>query len=144
MTSYRKTALAGGLLYLLTFIGSIGAAIFVGPAISDPGYIAGPGADQQVAVGAIFELVNVFGLIGCGIVLFSVVKKVHEGLAVGYLSTRLFEGAIITVGVLCLLAVTSLHQQAATAADPVSFLPAGRALIDVRNWALIIGGNKAA
>ena len=126
MTSYRKTALVGGILYLVTFIGSIAAAILVGPAISDPDYVTGAGADQQVALGAVFELVNVFGLIGCGVALFSVVKKVHEGLAIGYLATRLFEGATITVGVLCLLAVTSLHQQAAAAADAASLLPAGQ------------------
>jgi hypothetical protein len=144
MTSYRKTALVGGILYLVTFIGSIGAAIFVGPAITNADYVIGPGADQQVALGAIFELVNVFGLIGCGVALFSVIKKVHEGLAVGYLSSRLFEGATITVGVLSLLAVTSLHQQAAVTPDAASFLPAGRALIDIRTWAMVIGGNMAA
>jgi hypothetical protein len=131
MTSYRKTALVGGILYLVTFIGSIGAAALVGPAVTDPNYITGPGADQQVALGAIFELVNVFGLIGCGV-------------AIGYLSTRLFEGATITVGVLSLLAVTSLHQQALTTADAASFQPAARALIDVRTWAMVIGGNMAA
>jgi hypothetical protein len=144
MTSYRKTALVGGILYLVTFIGSIGAAALVGPAVTDPNYITGPGADQQVALGAIFELVNVFGLIACGVALFSVIKKVHEGLAIGYVSTRLFEGATITVGVLSLLAVTSLHQQAATTADAASFQPAARALIDVRTWAMVIGGNMAA
>src|SRR3954452_6237445 len=104
MTSYRKTALVGGILYLVTFIGSIGAAALIGPAITDPNYITGPGPDQQVALGAIFELVNVFGLIGCGAALFSVIKEAHEGLAVDYLSTRLFEGATITMGVLSLLA----------------------------------------
>lgn len=144
MTSYRKTALVGGILYLVTFVGSIAAAMLVGPAISDPDYITGPGADQQVALGAIFELVNVFALIGCGVALFSVIKKAHEGLAIGYLSTRLFEGAMITVGVLGLLAVTSLHQQAATAADAASFQPAALALIDIRTWAMVIGGNMAA
>ena len=144
MTSYRKTALVGGILYLVTFLGAIGAAALVGPAVTDPNYITGPGADQQVALGAIFELVNVFGLIGCGVALFSVIKKAHEGLAIGYLSTRLFEGAMITVGVLSLLAVTSLHHQAAAAADPGSLLPAGRALVDIRAWAMVIGGNMAA
>jgi uncharacterized protein DUF4386 len=144
MTSYRKTALVGGILYLLTFVGAIGAAILVGPAISDLDYITGLGADQQVALGAIFELINVFGLIGCAVALYSIVRKVHEGLAIGYLSSRLFEGATITVGVLCLLAVTSLHQQAATTADAASFIPAGVALIDIRTWATVIGGNMAA
>src|SRR3954454_1669026 len=144
MTSYRKTALVGGILYLLTFVGSIAAAMLVGPAITDPHYITSAGADQQVALGEVFELVNVFALIGCGVALFSVIKKAHEGLAIGYLSTRLFEGATITVGVLSLLAVTSLHQQAATTADAASFQPAARALIEIRTWAMVIGGNMAA
>ena len=144
MTSYRKTALVGGILYLLTFLGSILAAILVAPAISDPNYITGAGADQQVALGEVFELVNVFGLIGCGIALFSVIRKAHEGLAIGYLATRLFEGATITMGVLSLLAVTSLHQQAAAVGDAASFVPAGRALVEIRTWAMVIGGNMAA
>ena len=144
MTSYRKTALVGGILYLLTFVGSIAAAILVAPAISDHNYLTGGGAVQQVALGAVFELLNVFGLIGCGVALFSVIKKAHEGLAVGYLATRLFEGATITVGVFCLLALTSLHQQATAAADAASFLPAGLALVDIRTWAMVIGGNMAA
>ena len=144
MTSYRKTALVAGILYLLTFVGSIPAAFLVAPAISDPNYITGAGADQQVALGAIFELVNVFGLIGCGVALFSVVRKAHEGLAIGYLATRLFEGAIITMGVVSLLALTSLHQQSAAAGDAASLVPVGRALVDIRTWATVIGGNMAA
>jgi uncharacterized protein DUF4386 len=144
MTSYRKTALVGGILYLVTFIGAIGAAALVGPAVTDPNYITGPGADQQVALGAIFELVNVFGLIGCGVALFSVIKKAHEGLAIGYLTTRLFEGAIITMGVVSLLAVTSLHQEAAAGGDAASLAPVGRGLVEIRTWATVIGGNMAA
>jgi hypothetical protein len=144
MTSFRKTALAGGLLYLITFIGSIPAAILVGPAINDPNYIAGAGADQQVAVGLVLELVNVFGCIGCAVALFSVVRRVHEGLAIGYVTTRLFEAATITVGVISLLAVISLRQQGASTADAESLVPVGNALVAVRDWAMTLGPNMAA
>jgi hypothetical protein len=143
MTSLRKTALAGGILYLLTFLGSIPAAILVGPALNDPSYVLGAGADQQVGLGAILELVNVFGLIGCGIVFFSVVRRVHEGLAIGYLATRLFEGAIITISVVSLLSIITLRQQGAAGADGESLVPVASALVAVRNWALAIGANMA-
>jgi hypothetical protein len=143
MTSFRKTALAGGILYLVTFLGSIPAAILVGPALNDPAYVLGAGADQQVGLGAILELVNVFGLIGCGIAFFSVVRKVHEGLAIGYLATRLFEGAIITVSVISLLSVITLRQQVAAGADGESLAPVAAALVAVRNWAIVIGSNMA-
>ena len=143
MTSFRKTALVGGILYLVTFVGSIASALLVGPALNDPTYVLGAGADQQVGLGAIFELVNVFGLIGCGIAFFSVVKRVHEGLAIGYLATRLFEGAIITVSVLSLLSVITLRQQVAAGADGQSLAPVAAALVAVRNWAILIGSNMA-
>jgi hypothetical protein len=143
MTSFRKTALVGGILYLVTFVGSIASALLVGPALNDPSYVLGAGADQQVGLAAIFELVNVFGLIGCGIAFFSVVRKVHEGLAIGYLATRLFEGAIITVSVISLLSVITLRQQVAAGADGESLAPVAAALVAVRNWAIVIGSNMA-
>jgi hypothetical protein len=144
VTSFRKTALVGGILYLITFIGSIPAAILVGPAIDNPTYITSAGADQQVAIGLILELVNVFGCIACGVALFSVVRRVHEGLAIGYVTTRLFEAATITVGVLSLLAVVSLRQQGAATGDAESLLPVGSALVAVRDWAMTLGPNMAA
>ena len=144
MTSFRKAALVGGILYLVTFIGSIPAAILVGPAINDPTYVTSAGSDQQVTLGLVLELVNVFGLIGCGIAFFAVVRRVHEGLAIGYLATRLFEGAVITVGVLSLLAVVTLRQQGAADGNAETLVPVASALVAVRDWAMTIGPNMAA
>jgi hypothetical protein len=143
VTSFRKTALVGGILYLVTFVGSIASALLVGPALNDPAYVLGAGADQQIGLAAILELVNVFGLIGCGIAFFSVIKRVHEGLAIGYLATRLFEGAIITISVVSLLSVITLRQQVAAGADGESLAPVAAALVALRNWAIVIGSNMA-
>ena len=142
MTSFRKTALAGGLLYLLTFIGSIPAAILVGPA-TVPGYVMTGGSDQQVQLGAVLELVNALSVFGCAIALFSVVRRVHEGLAVGYLATRLFEAATITVGVVSILSVVTLRQQGVAAGNAAELSPIGDALASVRNWSMMIGPNMA-
>jgi hypothetical protein len=143
VTSFRKTALAGGLLYLITFIGSIPAAFLVGPALNDPAYVLGAGADQQVRLGAVLELVNVFGCLGCGIALFSVIRREHEGLAIGYLTTRLFEAAVITIGVISLLSIVTLQQQVAAGADGESVVPVAGGLAAVRNWAMVLGPNMA-
>ena len=45
MTSDRRTALAVGVLFILTFVTSIAGAIAYGSVLSDPTYISGPGAD---------------------------------------------------------------------------------------------------
>jgi hypothetical protein len=143
MSSFRKTALVGGILYLITFLGSIPAAILVGPADS-VGYVTGAGADQQVAFGLVLELVNVFGCIACGVAFFSVVRLVHEGLAIGYVTTRLFEAMTITVGVLSILSLITLRQEAAASGDAASVVPAAGALVAVRHWAMVLGPNMAA
>ena len=144
MTSFRKTALAGGLLYLLTFASSIPAAFLVGPVINDPSYVTGAGADQQVALGAILELVNAIAAFGCAVALFTVVRRVHEGLAVGYLATRLFEAATITIGIVSVLAVVSLRQEGAASGDAGPLVPVASALVAIREWAMTIGPNMAA
>jgi len=145
MTSFRKTALVGGILYLVTFVGSIASALLVGPALTDPAYVLGPGAgaDQQIGLAAILELVNVFALIGCGVAFFSVIRREHEGLAIGYVATRLFEGGVITISVVSLLSIMTLHQQAAAGADGGALVPVAAGLVAVRNWAILIGSNMA-
>ena len=143
MTSFRKTALAGGILYLITFLGSIPAAFLVGPLIDNPNYITSAGADQQVALGAVLELVNALACFFCAVSLFSVVKREHEGLAIGYVTTRMFEAATIATGVISLLAVISLRQQGAASGDAETLVPVGRALVDIRYWAMILGPNMA-
>jgi Domain of unknown function (DUF4386) len=142
MTSLRKTALVCGILYLLTFIGSIPAAILVAPALA-PGYVAGAGADTQIALGAIGELINVFGCIFCGVAFYAVIRRVHEGLAIGYFATRMFEAATIAVGVLCVLSVVTLRQQGAAHGSAEGLSPVADALVAVRQWAMVIGSNMA-
>ena len=142
MSSYRKTALVCGVLYLLTFIGSIPAAFLVAPALTDPAYVLGAGADQ-VRLGAVLELLNVFGCLGCGIAFFSVIRREHEGLAIGYFGTRLFEAAIITVGVLGLLSVVTLREQVAAGADGETLAPVAAGFAAMRDWATAIGANMA-
>ena len=142
MTSFRKTALVCGILYLLTFLGSIPAAFLVAPALTDPAYVLGAGADQ-VRLGAVLELVNVFGCLGCGIAFFSVIRREHEGLAIGYFGTRLFEAVIITVGVLGLLSILTLRQQVAAGADGQTPVPVAAGFAALRDWAMAIGANMA-
>lgn len=143
MTSFRKTALVGGLLYLLTFIGSIAAALLYGPVINNPAYVLGAGADKQIGLAVILEFVNVFALIGCGITFFSVIRKVHEALAIGYVATRLFEGAIITVALLSLLSILTLRQSVAAGADGPAVAPVAAGLLAIRDWGMVIGTNMA-
>ncbi len=140
----RKTALAVGILYLLTFIGSIPGALLMAPILTNPNYIAGPGAATQIGIAAVCEMVNVLALIGCAVAAFSIVKRQHEGLALGYVATRSFEAAVIVIGIVSILAASSVQQAAAAGGDAAAFVPVGIALVDVRHWTMVIGPSMAA
>lgn len=136
----RKTALVAGLLYLVTFFAGIPPAAFLlGPVLSDPNYIVSAGADTQVLFGAFLDLVNALACIGTAVALYSVVKRQHEGFALGFVTTRMFEAAIIVIGVLSLVAVVTLRQAGAAGADAATLVTVGRALIAVRDGAHLFG-----
>jgi hypothetical protein len=143
MDSTRKTALVAGILYLITFASSIPAYFLLEPVLNDPNYIIGAGADSQVAFGACLDLVNALAAIGTAVALFSVVRRQHEGLALGFVTTRMFEAATIVIGVVSILAVVTLRQDGAASGDAASLVPVGQALVAVHDWTAIIGPGMA-
>jgi hypothetical protein len=143
MDSMRKTALVAGILYLITFASSIPAVFLLGPVLSDPNYITGAGADSQVTFGAILDLINAIACIGTAVALFSVVKRQHEGLALGFVMSRMFEAAVIVTGVVSILAVVTLRQVGAAGGDAASLVPVGQGLVAVRDWTFLLGPGTA-
>ena len=139
MTSMRMTALVAGVLYLITFISAIPAVFLLDPVLNDPGYIVGAGPDTQVLFGNVLDLVNALACIGTAVALYSVVKRQHEGFALGFVTTRMFEAAIIVIGIVCLLAVVTLRQEAAAEADEATLISIGQSLVAVRDWTFVLG-----
>ena len=139
----RRTALVAGILYLITFAASIPAVFLLGPVLTDPQYIVAGDADGQVRLGALLDLVNAFACIGTAVALFSVVKREHEGLALGFVTTRMFEAAVIAVGVIAILSVVTLRSDGAANGDAASLVSVGQALIAVRDWTFVLGPGMA-
>jgi hypothetical protein len=139
VTSARRTALVAGILYLVTFASAIPAVFLLDPVLNDPNYIVSAGADTQVTLGAFLDLVNAFACIGTAVALFSVVKRQHEGFALGFVTTRMFEAAVIVIGVVCLLAIVTLRQPDATGAEATALMAVGEALVAVRDWTFLLG-----
>jgi uncharacterized protein DUF4386 len=139
MSTMRKTALVAGILYLITFASSIPAALLLGPALANPDYILGTGADGQVRLAAFFDIVNGLAAIGTALALYSVVKRQHEGFALGFVIARVFEAAILFVGILSVLSIATLRETGAAAADPASLVTVGLSLTTVYEWAFALG-----
>ncbi|MCW2779627.1 MAG: hypothetical protein JWR35_76 [Marmoricola sp.] len=140
----RKTALIGGVFYLITFASSIPAVFLLRPVLNNPNYILSAGADTRVVWGNVLDLVNALAAIGTAVALFPVVKRQSEALALGFVTTRLFEAAAIVVGVLSLLTVVTLRQPGATGAEAESLVVAGKSLVATYHWVFLLGPNVMA
>jgi hypothetical protein len=140
MTSSRRTAVVAGACYLVTHVTSVAALVLYGPALRHPGRLSAPGGSAQVLLGGWLEVVLALAVVGTAVTLFPVVRRHHEGLAIGYVGLRTLEAAVIAVGVVSLLAVVALpgHGAAAPGTDAAS-VAVSKGLVAVHNWAFLVG-----
>lgn len=139
MTSDRRLAFAAGALYLVTFISSIPAVFLLDPVLNNPDYIVSAGEDTRVTLGATLDLVNALACIGTAVALYPVVKLQNGALAMGFVTSRMFEAAVIVIGVVSILSVVTLRQAGSEAGDPATLVTVGQSLVAVRDWTFIIG-----
>ncbi len=137
MEQDRKTARLAGLLFIATFVTAIAAVVLYQPVLDDPGYVLGGGADTRIALGAVLELLLIVANIGTAVVLFPVLKRQSESAALGYVAARIVECTFIAVGILSVLAVLTLRQDAAGAASSLTVV--GESLIAVHDWTFLLG-----
>jgi len=107
--SARKTARAAGILYLLTFV-SMPIGFLYSSILKDPNYIAGAGSDAPVVIGGILEIIVALAGIGTAVVLYPVLKKQNEALALGFVGSRVLEASTIFADVVCLMTIVTLRR----------------------------------
>ncbi|PVZ06839.1 DUF4386 domain-containing protein [Actinomycetospora cinnamomea] len=138
----RKVALAGGLLYLVTFAASIPQLALFADLVADPvGFVRSPGSDTAVLWGSWLEIVTAFAGIGTAVALYPVARRISRTAAIGFVTSRVVEATMILVGVLCVLTVVALRGDLASAvgaqADALGVV--GQALVEVRQWSFLVG-----
>jgi hypothetical protein len=142
----RGHARAAGIAYLVTFAASIPAIPLLGPVLNDPTFILTGSATTQVAVGGLLDAVNAVACIATAVAVFPVMRRQNESLALGFVTSRVMEAAIIMIGVVSLLGVVTLRQDVAgtPGADPAALQATGQALVAVRDWTFNFGPNVCA
>lgn len=137
----RKTALVAGVLYIVTFIGSIPALPLYHDILKDRDYLLTGGSDTGVLWGALLEIICAFAGIGTAVVLYRVVKRHDPARALGFVAARTFEATMICVGVLSVLAIVTLHHDAtgASGATATSLVSTAQSLVAVHDWSFLVG-----
>jgi hypothetical protein len=134
-----------GAWFLGTFVFSIPAFFFYDPVLSQADYIVGSGGETRIAVGALLEILLAVSGIATAVVIFPVVKRVNETIALGYVAARTVESILILVGVLSLISVVALRQDlAATGGANDALVEVGRALVALHEQTRLLGPQFCA
>ena len=136
MSTDQKRARWFGVLYLITFVTSIPALILYQPALKDPvGYIAGGGHDKRILFAAFLELLLILSNIGTAVVIVPIMWRRYQELSIGYVTARLFECTFILVGIVAMVAIVTLHREAAGANEGT----VAYSLAAIKDWTFLLG-----
>jgi hypothetical protein len=134
----RRIARFTGWLWIITFVTSIPTRfILYAPVRDEPNYVTGAGdlALAALATGAVFELILIISNIGTAVVPFSIHKRYSEIGAVAYVAARIMECVFIAIGILSMLAIVTLRQDAPSGATAAL----GQGIQAIYEWSFRIG-----
>lgn len=146
MSPLRKAALVAGVAYLATFVFSIPVKFGLWTdVLDDPNFVLGGGSDSGVPLGALFETLTALTGVMTAVALYKVASRYSSRAALGFVTTRVMEAAIIFVGVFSIMSVYTLRENlAGTATDTDSLFTTGQALVAMHDWTFLFGPGLMA
>jgi hypothetical protein len=109
MTNTRKLALVAGVLYLVTFVASIPTLVLKQPLVDHLDFVLGHGDATPVLWGVLLDFVCAVAGIGTAVALYPLTRRFSRTSAIGFVTTRTLEAAILVVGAISLLSVVTLR-----------------------------------
>jgi hypothetical protein len=141
MGPFRKRAILVGVLFITATVSAILIIVALGSTLDPPDYLTNVSTNEnQVIMAVLFELILAVSVMGIGVVIFPLLKKQNEALALGYVSLRLTEAVFIVIASLSLLSLLTLSQEYVAGSLNADYYQAsGSSLLALRDWAFVIG-----
>jgi hypothetical protein len=141
----QRTARVMGAWFLGTFIFSIPAFFLYEPILSNVDFVLGRGDDTRVAGGALLEILLAVSGIATAVVIYPIVKRVNQSVALGYIGSRTVESILILIGVLSFMSVIALrHDLTAVESTEGVLVDLGRALVAIHEQTRLLGPQFCA
>lgn len=141
MHSNRKTAIIVGVLFIVATVTAILGGLLIESIIDAPDDLVNVSANEnQVLIGVLILLIGAASVVGIPVMMFSILKKHNEALALGYVGFRIFEAVMFIVDVISVLLLITLSQEFvnAVAPDATYFQTLGTLLLAARDWAFLL------
>ena len=141
MDSYRNTGIIVGVLFIIATVASILGSVFLGSILEAPNYLISVSAHgNQIIIAVIFFLIAATSAVATSFMLFPVLRRHIESLAMGYVVLRIFENVFYVIGTLSLLLMLTVSQKyVAGAVDASYYSTLGTLLLALQEWAVLIG-----
>lgn len=135
--SYRKTAIGAATLWLLTAFGAIAGTFMMNSVLTTPDFLTNTFPNNTTVIaGMLLWLINDFGIVLIGILMYPLLKQRNENLALVYLSMRIFEAIFLVVGVVFAMLLIPLSHAVinAGAADRATYMAIADILKQAEYW----------
>ena len=141
--SNRKQEIAIGTFFITAAITSfIGLALYQ-PILNNPEYVISGKANNQIILGAVFELFLAVSVIGTAVSMYPYLRRYNESLGLAHVLFRFFEAVFIVIGALSLITIVSVNQELAN--NPVlnanAAITVSQFLLEIHTWTFILGPN---
>ena len=106
--------------------------------ITETDYLGNISAHETaILVGATLEFIMCIAIAGIAIWIYPILRRFNPGAALGYVGLRLFEGVMLMVAIIPMLALLGLGQEFIAAGSPdfSHFQTSGALLLGMRDWA---------
>ncbi|MEL4304689.1 DUF4386 domain-containing protein [Methanococcoides sp. LMO-2] len=121
MSENRKTARIVGLLFITATVAYSLSVILLDPILGASDYLTSVSENEnQMVIGSFLVLIDAVAVAGIGIMIYPILKKQNEALALGYAGARIAEGVLFTINVIAILTLLALGQEFLKAGTPVA------------------------
>ena len=146
----RRRGQIFGWLFISTFMTSIPARLLfvsgLGASWSDMRFIPGDTSTASLKLGAVLEFGLIVTQIGTAVVIYPLVRRQSETVALGYVAARLMESVFAAIGLMSIISVVSVADalSRASGVEATALGTQGDSLVHTYQWAFQWGPGLVA
>lgn len=141
MESLKKTSIIVGSLFIIATVTAILTIPILGTTLETPlDHNIITENENQIGLAALFWIILAISVTGIGFMMYPILKKYDEGIALGYISFRLTESLCIIISTIMVVSILTISKDyIAGTLDATNYQSIGSLLLALQYWSFEIG-----